>query len=115
LDWASAKLYCEKKGMNLATFDSFEEAQYFNSIAGKDVWVGITDAVEEDKFVQVTGAPTPNLPWNYGEPNNYNENEHCVESGYDGGFNDFDCSMKFRFACERFIPLDGKNDKHEFF
>ena len=113
-DWSSASKYCEERGMNLATFESFEEANYFNSIAGKEVWVGITDAVKEGEFIQVTGTPAPSLPWNAGEPNDYENNEDCVQSGYDGGFNDHDCSLVMRFACEKYEEVDENDKKHRF-
>jgi Lectin C-type domain len=101
MNWEDALLYCEGRGMNLATFDSREEAKYFNSIAGKEVWVGITDQKEEGKFIQITDDQEADIPWNAGEPNNFNDDENCVQSGFDGGFNDNDCKSVIRFACER--------------
>lgn len=114
MDWFEAKDYCEDYGMNLVTFESFEEAQYFNSIAGKEVWVGTNDFEEEGVFRQITDGSIPSLPWNEGEPNNYEGNEDCVQSGFDGGFNDHDCSLENLFACEIVEDYDGNDEKYRF-
>lgn len=90
--------------MKFVTFESYEEAEYFNTVAGKECWVGITDVVTEGTFMQVSGVIAPNLPWSVGQPSNDN-NEDCVVSGYLGGFNDDNCHQLRRFACETSLIL----------
>ncbi|EQA45166.1 lectin C-type domain protein [Leptospira broomii serovar Hurstbridge str. 5399] len=38
--------------------------------------------------------------WGVGEPNNYNNNEHCGQIRSDGRWNDNNCSAGFRYACK---------------
>ncbi|EPG73018.1 lectin C-type domain protein [Leptospira fainei serovar Hurstbridge str. BUT 6] len=38
--------------------------------------------------------------WGVGEPNNYNNNEHCAQIRSDGRWNDNNCSAGFRYACK---------------
>jgi Lectin C-type domain len=92
--------------MNLVTFDTTEEAKYFMKAANEPLWVGINDierTTNPRSFVQVNGVPFPsNFPWNNGEPNNSDGNEHCVHSGSNGRYNDLPCSRVLKFACESF-------------
>lgn len=104
LNWTSANEYCNENDMSFVTFESSEEATYFNAIAGNECWVGITDEVTEGTFMQVSGVLSPNLPWTQGQPSN-DHNEDCVDSGYLGGFNDDKCHELRRFACEKYIQI----------
>jgi Lectin C-type domain len=93
--------------MNLVTFDTTEEAEYFMRATNEPLWVGINDierTTNPRSFVQVNGVPFPTVrfPWSTGEPNIYVGNEHCVQSGYNGGYNDLPCSQVLKFACESF-------------
>jgi Lectin C-type domain len=101
VNWSSAKDKCESFGLNMATFDSKDEAVYFNKVAGKGTWVGISDREKEGLFVKVTDGKTVDLPWDEGEPNNGKGKEHCVESVYGKNFNDNDCDFEFAYGCER--------------
>jgi Lectin C-type domain len=84
----------------LTTFGSTEEAVFFNSKAGIDIWVGIDDIMKEGYLVQQDGVKVPNLPWANNMPDDFAAMEDCVQSGYFGGFNDMDCNRVMKFACE---------------
>jgi Lectin C-type domain len=86
--------------MTLATFGSKEEASFFNSKAGIDVWVGVGDILNEGSFAQVDGEPTPQLPWANGMPDDFSSNENCVQSGWLGSFNDNNCMKVIKFSCQ---------------
>lgn len=103
MDWDSASKYCEDRMMNLATFDSSDEANYFESVAASDVWVGIRDFDENNQFSLVTDGKNIEsfLPWRFGQPDNVGE--RCVvilvQEDFEG-FNDVDCYREFSFSCE---------------
>jgi Lectin C-type domain len=109
-DWSSASNQCKACNMNLVTFDTTEEAEYFMKAANEPLWVGINDierTTNPRSFVQVNGVPFPTVrfPWYPGEPNNSGGNEHCVDStkwDTNGGYNDLPCSQVLKFACESF-------------
>jgi Lectin C-type domain len=86
--------------MNLATFRTREEAVFFNSKAGVDIWVGIDDIMKEGYLVQQDGVKVPDLPWASPAPDDLATIEDCIQSGFIGGFNDLDCNRVLRFACE---------------
>jgi Lectin C-type domain len=98
-NWFEAKQYCEDYGMIMATFRSRKEAELFNSKAGVDIWVGISDLYNENSFVQIDGVKIPDLPWFSGMPDDFASNENCVQSGYVGGFDDMTCKREMKFAC----------------
>lgn len=85
----------------------------FSFFAGKEVCDGITDQKEEGNFIQITDGQTPDIPWNSGEPNNFNDDENCVQSGFDGGFNENDCKSVIRFACERVEHIEESEDNRQ--
>jgi Lectin C-type domain len=105
MDWSSASDHCKACKKNLVTFNTIEEAEYFmKATANESLWVGINDiekTTNPRSFVQVNGVPFPTerFPWSTGEPNN-DGNEHCVQSGYKGGYNDLPCIRVLKFACE---------------
>jgi hypothetical protein len=103
LSWDSTFDYCHKFGMNLATFNSYREADYFKRLTIKHVWVGISDKRKEGYFVRATDGKIVNkayIPWGYDEPNNADGNEDCVLL-QSNGFNDADCRNSMSFICER--------------
>ena len=69
-------------------------------------WIGITDRIEEGTFRYLSsGKEVFFTKWTTGEPNNYDEDEDCVNFLFkDRSWNDFGCSNKLHFICE--IPLN---------
>ena len=65
-------------------------------------WVGGEDVTDEGKFSWINGERVNSLPWNYGQPNNGNRNEHCLAMMDSKHFDFFDaaCSTKYHFICE---------------
>lgn len=81
LDWESARSYCKNLRMSLATFNSHEEAVYFNSLNGTGIYNGVNDIAITNTYVQVNGDPLPNIPWQSGEPTHGEANERCLATG----------------------------------
>lgn len=101
MSWSLAKKRCESFGLNMITFDSKDEALYFNKRAEKNTWIGISDRQKEGFFVKITDGKTVNLSWDEGEPSNNDRREHCVESLPGKNYNDNDCSFELTYGCER--------------
>jgi hypothetical protein len=122
-DWHAADNICQGKNMNLVTFETYAEAEYFkNQVANKlkpqwdgenkesrGIWVGINDLKAEGNFVQVNGVPTPTLPWSPSDPNNFGGAENCVFSDINGFF-DGPCEWALGFACEWFEATETNQD-----
>jgi hypothetical protein len=89
--------------MNLATFNSRDEALHFKNVTTSDVWVGIRDFDENNQFKLVTDRSNAGsfLSWGPGQPDNIGERcvVNIVEVNYEG-FNDADCDREFSFSCE---------------
>ena len=69
-------------------------------------WIGITDLLTEGTFTYLSsGKEVFFTKWTTGEPNNFYEDEDCVNFLFkDRSWNDFGCSNKLHFICE--IPLN---------
>jgi Lectin C-type domain len=105
-DWDSSVKYCADHKMNLATFDSKQEAEFFLTITTGRVWVGMRDNDKNGKFKRITDGKdvTGILPWSTGEPSG---KEYCVER-YDLKnklYNDVTCNIAIPFSCE-FVEVE---------
>jgi Lectin C-type domain len=103
MSWDSANRHCVNRGMNLATFDSNDEAKYFESVSTTNVWVGVRDFDENNRFEKVTDGKSVEsfLQWCPGEPNR--TGERCVVSYVIApfvGFNDNHCHINYSLSCE---------------
>lgn len=101
---------CHTHKMTLVGFDSRTEAEHFNKVAGKRVWVGVNDSENEGIFVRVSDGKPVDIPWDFGEPNNGRGlywREHCVESIPGQKFNDICCIIELNFACEKIEVILG--------
>lgn len=99
-EWTSAAAHCEQLGGVLATPRNREENELFRSYAARNpsrnVWLGISDRMQEGRWMMANGQPLPDTAelrglWRPGEPNNLGivaENDppaHCVLLGMDDG------------------------------
>ena len=67
-------------------------------------WIGIHDRFEENTWVYLsTNESVSFTNWHKNQPDNYNNNEHCVEigSGTQHLWNDLVCESKHKFVCEK--------------
>ncbi|XP_017046089.2 accessory gland protein Acp29AB-like [Drosophila ficusphila] len=83
MDWFAAAGRCSDNGGYLAAPVSMEELHLIAPKLGDGkYWLDISDLAIKDKFTSlVTGAESPLLNWQKGEPNN-NTNAHCVYLQY---------------------------------
>eukprot|EP01084_Bolivina_argentea_P124017 219763_1 len=114
LNWNKANEYCNNNfGTELATIYNDENAysilQLINasnyiSIGITHFFIGLTDKNNESTFVYINGYNGEPYPyWRNGEPNNYENNEDCVEiigfSDIFDMFNDISCNREEAFIC----------------
>lgn len=86
MDWASAFSYCNAFNMTLATLETEEEHNHLLNLAdnggvtNQHAFIGGTDVGSEGTFHWVGSGKLVNYPlkWKDGEPNNLNDNEHCL-------------------------------------
>ncbi|KAH8351466.1 hypothetical protein KR059_003083, partial [Drosophila kikkawai] len=81
LDWFAAANMCYQLGGQLATIRSNEELQLIVPKLKWDsaYWLDLTDLSEEGRFASTASdEPAAFLNWREGQPDNYNNNEHCV-------------------------------------
>ncbi|XP_065683392.1 uncharacterized protein LOC100215503 isoform X1 [Hydra vulgaris] len=106
--WYDSLLSCQRYGGNLLsvadnTENTFISDQFKDTtIKNQHYWIGLNDIQKEGIFVWSDNSTSKFRFWNYrsGEPNNWNNNEDCVEATYDGRWNDNSCDRLFGFICK---------------
>jgi hypothetical protein len=97
-----------KYDMDLVTFDTKAEGDYFASIVPNEAyWVGINDLSEEGKFRKYNDLRQESgsfLKWASGKPAIGNNEKDCVYVG-PNSYNDHICSEYVNVACERRTPI----------
>ncbi|KAM9332480.1 macrophage mannose receptor 1-like isoform 2-T2 [Pholidichthys leucotaenia] len=65
-------------------------------------WIGLNLQSPTEGFVWSDGSPVDYKNWEYGEPNNFNNNEHCAEvkSDYGQHWNDRHCESYNDWFCQ---------------
>ncbi len=67
--------------------------------ANKGFWIGLNNLDKESGYQWSDGKPLNYLNWNYGEPNNFNGVEECVEVQANQGWNDVNCYINKGWIC----------------
>jgi len=118
LSWYEASDDCVDKGAHLATLHTADVQAGFDDVVldyGVDLWIGLTDAEAEGLFDWLSGNSLGWTNWRYGEPNDHNDGEDCVETEVGTGlWDDQNCTYPEAYVCERdcteerwFLDADG--------
>ncbi|XP_016987980.1 CD209 antigen-like protein B [Drosophila rhopaloa] len=101
-NWVDAESSCREMGAHLASIKDQEEMDAIKvKLTNDRYWLGISDRVTNGKYLSVaSGKEAPFLKWGPGEPNNVENNEHCVELLDGSVMNDNKCSDKYHFICQ---------------
>jgi len=107
-NWHAAFESCRQMEADLIAFESLEEMEMIwkhlsamNPV--RPFWTAGTDFAVQDKHVWFSnGQPVPSNLWRKGEPNNYENNEHCdnIYVTHDFGLNDDVCAKLFYYVCK---------------
>ncbi|XP_077993133.1 macrophage mannose receptor 1-like [Glandiceps talaboti] len=107
LNWDDALLDCRGRGGDLASFHSDDELRYVKTNSKvlnfvDEFWIGLNDKDEENGFVWTDGSPVNFVSWDDDEPNDYNNEEDCVEMTFAApkGWNDRKCTRKKNWVCQ---------------
>lgn len=102
LPWHYAQDFAEKVGGSLVVIDDEEENKWIVDTFGEstEFWIGLTDEVEESKWLWVTDLDLMYKNWAPGEPDNYRKMQHHVIMnkeaakglGQPGKWNDIGCN-----------------------
>uniref|UniRef100_A0A673HHI2 CD209 antigen-like protein 2 n=1 Tax=Sinocyclocheilus rhinocerous TaxID=307959 RepID=A0A673HHI2_9TELE len=103
--WSDSRQYCRDRGADLVIINTEEKQVSFER-----VWIGLSDTENEGIMKWVDNSPLKQGFWLKGEPNNYYENEDCIELNYKrdqvemsplNSWNDVPCSEKKKGICEK--------------
>ncbi|KAL6490387.1 hypothetical protein MHYP_G00007320 [Metynnis hypsauchen] len=101
--WFEAHDFCRAIGGDLASFHSEKETDALPYGGGSDpAWIGFNSLDANAGFVWTDESPSDYDNWAYGEPNNFNDNEHCAEASFYYGhrWNDRDCEAYNDWICQ---------------
>ncbi|XP_057680492.1 macrophage mannose receptor 1 [Corythoichthys intestinalis] len=100
--WPEARDFCRAIGGDLMSVHDAQDlrnAQFHSSDAA---WIGLSLLGTNEGFVWTDGSPYGYENWGYGEPNNYNDVEHCTEvhTYYGRHWNDRHCESYNDWICQ---------------
>uniref|UniRef100_A0A3B3T9A8 C-type lectin domain-containing protein n=1 Tax=Paramormyrops kingsleyae TaxID=1676925 RepID=A0A3B3T9A8_9TELE len=99
LTWTDAQAYCRENYTDLATIDNMEEMKRLaeslavDSAYTGEAWIGLKKGTSWRWQWSSAEGGTGYINWNIGQPDNWNNNEHCTEVQDNGGWNDLSCSL----------------------
>uniref|UniRef100_A0A3B5KBC0 C-type lectin domain-containing protein n=1 Tax=Takifugu rubripes TaxID=31033 RepID=A0A3B5KBC0_TAKRU len=109
-NWNDAETQCQRDQAHLASFHSQEELSFITAHMPAAAWIGLNDISNENHFVYTDGTPADFVPWAPNQPDNWQDNEDCVQlRGMNhhepGKLNDDFCTSTKEFICKK--GLDG--------
>uniref|UniRef100_A0A8P4KB13 Collectin-12 n=1 Tax=Dicentrarchus labrax TaxID=13489 RepID=A0A8P4KB13_DICLA len=111
LNFDESNQFCTNISSLMLIINDNEEQQFVrNAIAGKGYfWLGLTDREEENVWKWVDGTIPVFKKWKPGQPDNWThgheEGEDCAGLIHNANWNDFYCTDRIGFICERASDL----------
>ncbi|CAH1796584.1 unnamed protein product [Owenia fusiformis] len=103
-----SRAVCQKRGGDLPSLVDQAEWEFVKAqvkLRKKYFWIGATDEGDEANWRWVDGKPwDPALAkasWAKGQPDNWNDKEHCAMARTNGDWNDIGCTANLRYICKR--------------
>ncbi|KAL8579598.1 hypothetical protein ACOMHN_025551 [Nucella lapillus] len=101
LTYKRTQEFCKERGAKMVEIESAEENDFvqktLTELAIQNIWMGLTDLVEEGKFVWESTQREPGYTnWAPGEPNDSNsgrDGEDCTQFRPNGEWNDDGCTV----------------------
>lgn len=112
LNFDEAKHFCTNKSAHMLIINDNEEQQFIRTtIVGKGYfWLGLTDREEENVWKWVDGSAPVFQKWKPGQPDNWThgheDGEDCAGLIHNANWNDFYCTDRIGFICERSSDLE---------
>lgn len=107
LNFDEAFQFCANLTSSMLIIKDNQEQQFIrNAIAGKGYfWLGLTDREEENVWKWVDGTKPVFKKWKPGQPDNWThgheDGEDCAGLIHEANWNDFYCTDRIGFICER--------------
>ncbi|CAL8313738.1 unnamed protein product [Merluccius merluccius] len=96
--WTEARTFCRAIGGDLISIHN-NDMNSFNSM--DSAWIGLSSLDSNAGFTWSDGSPLNFERWSFGEPNNYNDLEHCTEmERYSDFWNDCYCEAFKNWICQ---------------
>ncbi|KAM9424142.1 ladderlectin-like [Pholidichthys leucotaenia] len=113
MKWQDAQSYCASMNANLASVHCTEEYNWVQKVIrdatnkNEVCWIGATDATKEGAWGWSDGTKFIFNKWCKGNPNNYQNREHCLLMNYpqsgDTCWNDVTCEAYYPSVCTKTI------------
>ncbi|XP_055010163.1 macrophage mannose receptor 1 [Boleophthalmus pectinirostris] len=105
-NWHDAEAHCAKEQAHLVSIHSEEELSFITAHMPGEAWTGLNDINIENHFVYTDGTPSDFLPWGPNQPDNWQNNEDCVNirgmnDNEPGMLNDDFCTATKEFICKK--------------
>ncbi|KAG7499177.1 macrophage mannose receptor 1-like [Solea senegalensis] len=105
-NWHDAEDHCKGEQGHLTSLHSQEELSFLTAHMPTEAWVGLNDIDVENKFVNTDGTPANFLPWGNNQPDNWQNNEDCVQlrgmNHHEAGkINDDFCTSTKDYICKK--------------
>ncbi|XP_070585920.1 C-type Lectin CRL-like [Erythrolamprus reginae] len=111
LSWHEAEIDCQSYGRGahlastLTTAETLLVAEHISTYQREfsNVWIGLFDARQTGRWRWADESPYNYKAWMSTQPDNYNNNEHCVELRQSSGFkqwNDIRCNARNAYICK---------------
>merc|ERR1712215_298458 len=101
-DYYDAMANCLGQGGNLATIESqAEQDAVFALLGSTGGWIGLADFLDEGQFAWLDKTAVSYTNWRVNQPNNSNNNQHCVWIRTDGEWDDVTCKREEAFVCQK--------------
>ncbi|XP_035247102.1 macrophage mannose receptor 1 [Anguilla anguilla] len=103
--WNAAGEDCRSRGAELVSIHNFEEEIFLSNYSkGRTKWIGLQHNAIEGGYQWSDGSALSHTNWGFGEPNNHQGRENCVEmvSTVNGSswWNDLNCDAHQDWICE---------------
>ncbi|XP_008432704.1 collectin-12 [Poecilia reticulata] len=110
LNFNEANKFCKNISSHMLIINDNEEQQFIrNAISKGYFWLGLTDKEEENVWKWVDGTIPVFTNWKPGQPDNWTHGhvngEDCAGLIHNANWNDFYCTDRIGFICERSSEL----------
>lgn len=111
MNFDEAHDFCQGYTSSMVIINNMEEQEWIRvQIAGKGYfWLGLTDRDEENVWRWVDGTLPKISKWKPGQPDNWThgheDGEDCAGLIHEANWNDFFCTDRIGFICERSSEL----------
>uniref|UniRef100_A0A8C9V7M3 C-type lectin domain-containing protein n=1 Tax=Scleropages formosus TaxID=113540 RepID=A0A8C9V7M3_SCLFO len=106
-NWDDSRQYCKERGADLVIINSKEEQAFIDHFQSP-FWIGLSDKEREGTWKWVDGTIMPQYEgtWCFGQPDNFEQDEDCVQTRLTEldpsmRWNDLSCDSALQWVCEK--------------